>query len=113
MRSGANLRAHADAVLSDLSIAAQPAMELDSVEAIKRMVQEGLGAALLPRVAVEAEERSGELRVEALPGRPGRDVFLVLPAPEARCAAANYFGYIADENLLGGRLEASGASESL
>lgn len=36
-------------------------MELDNIEAAKHMVQEGLGVALLPRMAVEAEMRSRAL----------------------------------------------------
>jgi len=37
------------------------AMELDSMEATKRMVEEGLGIALLPRVCLERELAQGEL----------------------------------------------------
>jgi len=41
------------------------AMELDSVEAIKKMIESGLGISILPRLAVNAEVEAGRLR--ALP----------------------------------------------
>ena len=37
-------------------------MELDSMEATKKMVEEGLGIALLPRIALERELETGILR---------------------------------------------------
>jgi len=46
------------------------AMELDSMEATKRMVEEGLGIALLPRVCLERELASGELAEVAISDMP-------------------------------------------
>ena len=43
-------------------------MELDNVEAAKKMVQQGLGVALLPRMALAAELRSRSLRPVRLSG---------------------------------------------
>lgn len=43
-------------------------MELDNVEAAKKMVQQGLGVALLPRMALAAELRSRSLRPVRLIG---------------------------------------------
>src|SRR6266850_595326 len=43
-------------------------MELDNVEAAKKMVQQGLGVALLPRMALAAELRSRSLRPVKLIG---------------------------------------------
>ena len=45
-------------------------MELDSMEASKKMVEEGLGIALLPRMAVERELGTGELREIEIVGMP-------------------------------------------
>jgi DNA-binding transcriptional LysR family regulator len=45
-------------------------MELDSMEASKAMVQEGLGIALLPRIAVERELQIGILREVEIAGMP-------------------------------------------
>lgn len=45
----------------DAGVVPTVAMELDSMEATKRMVEEGLGIALLPRVCLERELASGNL----------------------------------------------------
>ncbi|UCH86137.1 MAG: LysR family transcriptional regulator [Dehalococcoidia bacterium] len=46
------------------------AMELDSMEATKRMVEEGLGIALLPRVCLERELKQGLLAEVAITNAP-------------------------------------------
>ena len=43
-------------------------MELDSMEATKKMVEEGLGIALLPRIAIERELENGSLREVEIAG---------------------------------------------
>jgi len=45
-------------------------LELDNVEAAKKMVQQGLGIALLPRMALVSELKSGSLRPVKLIGAP-------------------------------------------
>ena len=45
-------------------------LELDNVEAAKKMVQQGLGVALLPRMALVSELKSGSLRPVKLIGAP-------------------------------------------
>lgn len=45
-------------------------MELDSIDAAKKMVQQGLGVALLPRVAVAEELRDGTLGTARIAGTP-------------------------------------------
>ena len=57
-------------------------MELDNIDAAKKMVEQGLGVALLPHTAVAAELDGGSLKAVTLVGRaraeaPDRD----LPAP--------------------------------
>jgi DNA-binding transcriptional LysR family regulator len=54
-------------------------MELDSMEATKKMVEEGLGIALLPRIAVERELASGELVEIEIAGmrNPTRQIALI------------------------------------
>ncbi len=47
-------------------------MELDSMEATKKMVEEGLGIAMLPRVALERELQDGSLRPIDLEGLPNQ-----------------------------------------
>jgi DNA-binding transcriptional LysR family regulator len=41
-------------------------MELDNIDATKKMVQQGLGVALLPQTAVAGELTSGSLRAVAI-----------------------------------------------
>ena len=45
-------------------------MELDSMEATKMMIEEGLGIALMPRIAVERELQAGTLVEIAIAGMP-------------------------------------------
>jgi DNA-binding transcriptional LysR family regulator len=54
-------------------------MELDSMEATKKMVEEGLGIAMLPRIALERELATGTLRAIAIAGmaNPTRQIALI------------------------------------
>lgn len=54
-------------------------MELDSMEATKKMVEEGLGIAMLPRIALERELKDGTLReieIKDMPN-PTRQIALI------------------------------------
>jgi DNA-binding transcriptional LysR family regulator len=55
-----------EAWFASAGIAAKPAMELGSAEAIKRLVGVGLGRSILPEVSVRREAASGELAVRPL-----------------------------------------------
>ena len=59
---GSSYYALGDNALREAGVPVSPAMELDNMEATKKMVEEGLGIALLPRVAVAQEIDRGELR---------------------------------------------------
>lgn len=65
MESGTNLRTYVDRLLNAAGVEEQVTMELDNVEAIKRMIEAGLGISMLPRVSINAEIESG--RLVALP----------------------------------------------
>jgi DNA-binding transcriptional LysR family regulator len=54
----------------DAGIVPRHAMELDSMEATKKMVEEGLGIAVLPRVSVERELKLGILVEVEITGVP-------------------------------------------
>ncbi|HEY8489684.1 MAG TPA: LysR family transcriptional regulator [Dehalococcoidia bacterium] len=54
----------------DAGVVLKQAMELETLEAAKKMVEEGLGVALLPRVAVERELRLGILTEVPLADAP-------------------------------------------
>ena len=61
MESGTNLRTYVDKLLNEAGVEEQIALELDNVEAIKRMIEAELGISLLPEVAVRREMTTGRL----------------------------------------------------
>jgi DNA-binding transcriptional LysR family regulator len=79
MESGTNLRSYVDRVLGAAGVDEQVMMELDNVEAIKRMIEAGLGISLLPRVAVNTEVDAGRLCALRLTdiAQPGRTIKVV------------------------------------
>ena len=58
------------ALFRQAGVVPESVMELDNVEAAKKMVQQGLGVALLPRMALATELRSRSLRPVRLVGAP-------------------------------------------
>lgn len=70
METGTNLRTYVDRLLSAAGVAEQVALELDNVEAIKRMIEADLGISLLPEVSVRAEVEAGRLIALPLDGVP-------------------------------------------
>ena len=76
-----------------------PAMELDNMEATKKMVEEGLGIAMLPKAAVERELRQGDLcqvRVEGM-DMPRREVALIYRRGRPLSRAAQVFIQLLEE----------------
>lgn len=68
------------------------AMELPTLETIKRFVASGMGVAILPRMCLEAELASGTLRALPLPGPPiARDIRVAHRHAPGRSAAAQAF----------------------
>ena len=65
MEEGTNLRTYVDRLLSAAGVEERVTMELDNVEAIKKMIEAKLGISLLPLVSVETEVAAG--RLTALP----------------------------------------------
>jgi LysR family transcriptional regulator, transcriptional activator of the cysJI operon len=61
MEPGTNLRTYVDRLLSSAGVEEQVTLELDNVEAIKRMIEAGLGISMLPEVAVASEVEEGRL----------------------------------------------------
>ncbi len=61
MEEGMHLRTLVDRLLSEAGVEERVTLELDNVEAIKRMVRAGLGATLLPLMTVDEEVRDGRL----------------------------------------------------
>jgi DNA-binding transcriptional LysR family regulator len=95
-------RALLDADLARLGLTPEVAMEVSSVEVLKRLVELGLGVSIVPALAVEREVAARTLVAVALGGLSfERSVGLVTPAggPLPRAAAA--FAELAREVLRG------------
>jgi DNA-binding transcriptional LysR family regulator len=73
MQRGTHLRAYTDRLFSGAAVEGQVSMELDNVEAIKKMIEARLGVSLLPLVSVEAEVEGGRLVALPLADAPGTD----------------------------------------
>jgi DNA-binding transcriptional LysR family regulator len=58
------------ALFRQAGVVPESVMELDNVEAAKKMVQQGLGVALLPRMALATELKSRSLRPVRIAGAP-------------------------------------------
>ena len=87
-------------------------MELDSMEATKKMVEEGLGIALLPRMAVERELQNGGLAAVDILGMPNptRQIALITRRSRPLGPVAQSFVEIVQEMFMPTR---SGGSTSL
>ncbi|MFT3914909.1 MAG: LysR family transcriptional regulator substrate-binding protein [Anaeromyxobacteraceae bacterium] len=84
-------RALLDADLARLGLTPEVAMEMSSVEVLKRLVELGLGVSIVPALSVEREVAAGTLAAVALAGLSfERSVGLVTPSggPLPRAAAA-------------------------
>ncbi len=86
-------RAAMDAQLARARVEPRVAMEMDSVELLKRLTELGFGVSIVPARSVEREVRSGQLAAVPLSGLQRRSLGLILPArdpigPAARALAA-------------------------
>jgi DNA-binding transcriptional LysR family regulator len=88
-----------DSALREAGVLVSPAMELDNMEATKKMVEQGLGIALLPKVSVEREVAAGELcqvRVEGMT-MPRREISLIYRRGRPLSRAAQAFVRLLEE----------------
>jgi DNA-binding transcriptional LysR family regulator len=85
-------------------------MELDSMEATKKMVEEGLGIALLPRIAVDREIMDGTLREIEITGmaNPTRQIALISRRSRPLGPVAQAFVDIVQEMFIATRAQAAG-----
>jgi DNA-binding transcriptional LysR family regulator len=73
-----------NAMFLEAAIAPRSVMELDNVDSAKKMIEQGLGVAFLPRVAVADEVRSGRLRIVGIADRqPPRRPIVAVRAKDA------------------------------
>jgi DNA-binding transcriptional LysR family regulator len=75
---GAHTRRAVDDWFMRAGLALKPVMELGSVEAIKKLVEAGLGCGVLPRMAITADDRRGRLAIRPLTPRLYRKLGIVL-----------------------------------
>jgi DNA-binding transcriptional LysR family regulator len=82
------------ALFRESGLAPRGTMELDNIDSAKKMVEQGLGVALLPRIAVADEVRGGKLRLVRILGAaaPRRPIVAVrrLAAPPPSPATADF-----------------------
>jgi DNA-binding transcriptional LysR family regulator len=88
-----------DNALRQAGVLVSPTMELDNMEATKKMVEEGLGIAMLPKAAVEREVRAGELRHIRVRGltMPKRQIALIYRRGRPLSRAAEAFVRLLEE----------------
>ncbi|HEY3331407.1 MAG TPA: LysR family transcriptional regulator [Capsulimonadaceae bacterium] len=68
MQAGTSMRASVDRLLADAAGSANVVMELDNVEAIKKMIEARFGISILPMVAISDEVAAGRLAAVQLTG---------------------------------------------
>ena len=88
-----------DNALRQAGALVSPTMELDNMEATKKMVDEGLGIAFLPKVAVERELERGELRLVQVTGMamPRRQIAMIYRRGRPLGRAARAFVALLEE----------------
>ena len=88
-----------DTALREAGLLVSPTMELDNMEATKKMVQEGLGIAILPKAAVERELQDGGLRQIQVDGvtMPQREIALIYRRGRPLSRAAQVFVRLLEE----------------
>lgn len=93
-------------------VAPRTQMELDSMEATKKMVEEGLGIAMLPRIAIERELQDGTLREIEIAGmaNPTRQIALISRRSRPLGPVAQAFVEIVQEMFPSGRPQAAVAA---
>ena len=88
-----------DNALRQAGVLVSPTMELDNMEASKKMVEKGLGIAILPKVAVEHEVKRGDLcqvRIEGM-AMPEREISLIYRRHRPLSRAAQAFVRLLEE----------------
>lgn len=100
MEQGTNLRTYVDRLLSAAGVEEQVTMEMDNVEAIKRMIAAGLGISMLPAIAVAEEVAAGRLDALRLSGVPqaNRQIRLIHRRDKYVSTAMSAFIHLVEES---------------
>lgn len=101
LEQGSRTRALLEETFHQAELDLEIAMNLGSIEVIKRFVEIGMGIALVPKVAVAEEEAAGRLRVISVTGLEARATGLVVHRGRRRSPAAQAFVTMLREDLKG------------
>ena len=101
---GSTSRQLLDLAFQHAGVPMQVAMNLGSMEVMKRFVEIGLGVAVVPRVAVAEEVQQGRLAALPVENLPARDIGLVERKDTRRSPAAVAFLHLLRTHLAQGRL---------
>jgi len=101
---GSTSRQLLDLAFQHAGVPMQVAMNLGSMEVIKRFVEIGLGVAIVPRVAVAAEIQQGRLAALPVTELPAREIGLVERKDTRRSPPAVVFLHLLRTHLSQGRL---------
>lgn len=96
---GSTSRQLLDRAFQQAGVPMQVAMHLGSMEVIKRLVESGLGIAVVPRIAVLEEVQYGRLLALPIAGLPRRAIGLVERQDKHRSAAATAFLHLLRSHL--------------
>ena len=104
LEQGSTTRKLMDEMFQRAGLDVEVAMNLGSIEVLKRFVEIGLGLALVPEVAVAAETAEGRLAAVPVAGLPARDIGLVEHKGRRRSPAAAAFVEMLQAQLSGKQL---------
>jgi LysR family cys regulon transcriptional activator len=105
---GSTSRRLLDAAFQQAGVPMQVAMNLGSIDVLKRFVAIGLGVAIVPRVVVAEETQHGRLVAVPLQDLPARQIGLVERKDTRRSLAAAAFLHLLRVHLLQGRCAGHG-----
>lgn len=103
---GSGFRTYLEEVFESRGVLLRPDMELDSIEAIKEMVQAGLGISVVPEMAVARELAAGTLTSLPLTGWPPMErttSMIIRRSPGARPPAVQAFVSLVEKRFAGAK----------
>jgi DNA-binding transcriptional LysR family regulator len=104
LERGSTSRQLLDEVFQRQGLALQVEMTLGGIEIIKRYVEIGLGIALVPEVAVEAEVSAGKVRAIQVNGLAKRQIGLIEHRQRRRSPATEAFLALLREFVTAGKI---------
>jgi DNA-binding transcriptional LysR family regulator len=94
MQQGTRLRLQVDRLFNEAQVAPRISMELDNVEAIKKMIEARLGVSILPYLAVTTEVTAGSLRAITLRNAPAAQQVIAAVYREDKYQSASLKAFV-------------------